>query len=402
MPSRQVSVIVPTFNRAHYLRQCLESLIEQSIPAREIIVIDDGSEDDTETVVASYSPRVRYLWKANGGKASALNFGIPQSIGNLIWVFDDDDIAFPYAIEHRLTAWCVNPEAGFVYGPHLICMEGPDGALRHFRENCPGPYDNKTFFPRLLIGCFFHLNTCLFRREVFDVVRGFDEDLKRGQDYDFQVRMARRFQGVAATKPIFIFRRHKGLRGDKSIRHRAEDRDKALLTFSTLIGKKIRADLHLEEYLYLPRRSSMTASERITALLSRMVAMGSKGYIEASCEDLIDAVKSMEALGVEMQETDRKLIQNLICQGHAPVVIDQKWRLFTDCVKQLRSYAFGRQVTLELAKGLVRLAKSYPNPWRFRLRALLRGIQMALFSYSKQAVGKAMNTGVSEPDENHQ
>ena len=372
----RVSIIVPTFNRAHYLGQCLESLIAQTVPAHEIIVVDDGSEDDTESVVARYVPQVTYLRKVNGGKASALNFGIARSTGNLIWVFDDDDAAFPDAIEHRLAIWRVDPAAGFVYGPHSIVMEGSDGILHQVGENWPSSYDNDTFFLYLLRDCFFHLNSCLFRRTVFDAVQGFDEHLKRAQDYDFQIRMVRAFRGVLATKPVFAFRRHDGLRGDQSTRHRAEERSNVFVTFDRLVGKKIRSELSLGEYLCPPRRSVLSSSERITALLSRMVVMGSKGYIEALSDDLVDAVQSMDALGIRMRESERELIRTAMCQGYSPVVIDQQWHVFVDCMRQLRSYKHGWQVRMELAKGLVRLARSYPNPWRFRLRILLRAVQI--------------------------
>ena len=87
MNTANVSIIVPTFNRAHYLAECLDSLLAQSIPAHEIIVIDDGSEDGTAALLVGYGERIRYVRKENGGKPSAVNLGLAIASGDLIWIF---------------------------------------------------------------------------------------------------------------------------------------------------------------------------------------------------------------------------------------------------------------------------------------------------------------------------
>jgi hypothetical protein len=76
-----ISVIVPTFNRASYIEQCLDSLLAQTVPALEILVVDDGSQDDTAQRVARYGSRVTYIHKPNGGKPSAVNLGLQRARG---------------------------------------------------------------------------------------------------------------------------------------------------------------------------------------------------------------------------------------------------------------------------------------------------------------------------------
>lgn len=130
MNAINVSVLVPTFNRENYLAECLDSLLAQSVPPLEIIVIDDGSEDGTAAVVARYGERIRYVRKENGGKPSAVNLGLSLARGDLIWIFDDDDVALPDAIETRLACLQQHPEAGFVFSPHYYGSDGPNGRIK--------------------------------------------------------------------------------------------------------------------------------------------------------------------------------------------------------------------------------------------------------------------------------
>ena len=90
-----VTVIVPTFNRASMLQQCIDSVLKQTAKPLEIIVVDDGSTDATAAIANGFPPVVRYLAKRNEGKGAALNFALPFARGEWIWFFDDDDVALP-------------------------------------------------------------------------------------------------------------------------------------------------------------------------------------------------------------------------------------------------------------------------------------------------------------------
>ena len=96
-----VSVIVPTFNRAHLIGRTLRSVLAQSYPALEVIVVDDGSTDDTRATIArdyADDARVRYVYKQNGGPASARNIGFAQSRGEYVALLDSDDTWFPWKL----------------------------------------------------------------------------------------------------------------------------------------------------------------------------------------------------------------------------------------------------------------------------------------------------------------
>ena len=81
-----VTVLIPTFNRSAFLRESLESILAQTRPAHEIIIINDGSTDDTLEQLKAYEGRVRVLSKSNAGKSAALNFGLKHVTGDLVWI----------------------------------------------------------------------------------------------------------------------------------------------------------------------------------------------------------------------------------------------------------------------------------------------------------------------------
>src|SRR5450756_2616592 len=114
IPGLRVSILVPTFNRANYIAECLDSLLAQTMPALEIIVIDDGSEDGTSELLKHYGQRIRYIRKDNGGEDTAGNLGVALARGEFIWIFGDDDVALPRAIANRVAALQARPDAGFI------------------------------------------------------------------------------------------------------------------------------------------------------------------------------------------------------------------------------------------------------------------------------------------------
>ena len=120
-----VSVIMPTFNRAGLIAESLRSLFEQTYPISEILVVDDGSTDNTSEVVAEFADRVRYVKRENGGKNAAINTGLTKVSGDLVWIMDDDDLAPALRPAGR-------PDAG---GPGGL----PDGAGRAACRPAPRP-----------------------------------------------------------------------------------------------------------------------------------------------------------------------------------------------------------------------------------------------------------------------
>lgn len=361
-----VSIIVPTFNRAEYLEECLNSLLEQTVPAKEIIVIDDGSEDNTSEVVRGFGDRITYIYQKNAGKAIAANLALTHVKGNLIWLFDDDDVALPSAIESRINTLKSHPSAGFVYSPHYLGLNNSKGSIIKSSLHRPPSYHNSVFLYQLLCGCFFHLASTLVRVEAFKAIGGFDIELLRSQDYDMQIRLARRFSGVFSPTPSFIFRQHPGLRGSKSTRHTNENRSSVFIQYDQIIGEKIYSNLQLEEYL-TPQKSISSALEKREALLGRMVIMASKGCIEKMFEDLITVLELPEN---RVDNFLKGKIISAITTGYTYKSIQSDWPRFKQHIYGIKKYPRSRSVIKSFAKGFFILAKSYPGGFRERATKL--------------------------------
>lgn len=366
---------MPTYNRAHYIEECLDSLLNQTYPAVEIIVIDDGSEDDTAGILRQYGKRIRYLPKENGGKPSAVNLGLSLAQGNLIWLFDDDDVAIPRAIEHRVAALRGRPDAGFVYSPHYLGADGPDGRIVQKNLQVVPCFDDETLFAELIKGCFFHLATALVRIEAYRLVGGFDVGLLSSEDYDMQIRLAHSFNAVYSPEPSFIFRQHMGHRGAKEIRYAGQQRSKVFQKYDHKVGLKLRSALSLGDYL-VPRTDNVNTIEKTRqALLARMVVMASKGCLAEMFEDLKSALETLQP-GQRLNASETNLITSSICTGYAYAASQADWPTFKLCVAQIGQHIAGKQVLLALAKGFFRLAKSYPGSAAERARKLFIAIAM--------------------------
>ena len=130
MSANSVTVLIPSFNRAELLVEALDSILAQTSRPDEIIVINDGSTDDTIARLEPYRNDIEILNQDNAGKSAALNKALSLAKGELIWVFDDDDIAEPDALETLLGLLEANPEADFAYGRHDRFEVRPNGRVK--------------------------------------------------------------------------------------------------------------------------------------------------------------------------------------------------------------------------------------------------------------------------------
>lgn len=198
-----VSVIVPCYNQAHYLGKAIESVLAQGYPHYEIIVVDDGSPDNTAEVAAKY-PGVRYVRQENQGLSGARNTGIRESQGKYLVFLDADDRLVPDALQVGVNCLHVHPECAFVSGHHRY-ING-DGSLRN--EYPPEPIDSDRYLALLERNYIGMHATVMYQRDVFDSVGGFNTTLKSCEDYDLYLRIARQFPIFRHDEMVAEYRWH--------------------------------------------------------------------------------------------------------------------------------------------------------------------------------------------------
>lgn len=370
-----VSVIVPTYNRAGYINECIDSLLAQTVPALEILVIDDGSEDDTPSRLARYGNRIRYVRKENGGKAAAVNLGIGLAQGEWIWVFDDDDVALPKANESRLAVLLDNPEASFTYSPHYLGFDSATGVIERGALNMPAIVPHSGFLLEIARSCFFHLGTALVKRQSYLEAGGFDTAMVRGQDYDFQIRLARIARSVFCPEPIFVFRQHPGIRGTNREKHGANERNAVFRKFSRLLGLKVRQQLALGEYCLPPKVGELSKSQLREAYVHRAQVMGNHGCIAEMFEDFSE-YQNLLSPTESMLRFERAGIALAVRIGWSYEAAGADWTDYMRRAVSLRGQRNGRPIVLAIAYGIFRIGVGYPGTKLQRILAVVRALRL--------------------------
>jgi dTDP-4-amino-4,6-dideoxygalactose transaminase/glycosyltransferase involved in cell wall biosynthesis len=204
------SVIIPTYNRADMVTEAVESVLAQTHRDFEIIVVDDGSTDDTTGALAPWRGRVRYVHQANAGLAAARNRGIREATGDFVAFLDSDDLFEPRLLERVLATFRARPEAGavFVAEREFGNGAGPAAARLHKKET-PG----LTFTPAGLIGRDTGVGSGrppVIRRAWLDRLGGFDETMRCAVDSEMWIRYSFQVRMVYLPEPLVRRRVHSG------------------------------------------------------------------------------------------------------------------------------------------------------------------------------------------------
>jgi glycosyltransferase involved in cell wall biosynthesis len=204
----RVSVVIPTYNRAHLIGESIQSVLTQTFRDFELIVVDDGSSDDTETVVRRFGdPRIRYTYQENKGISGAQNTGIRTAKGGYIAFLGSDDLWLPALLQLEVEILGSNPDVGLAYAKAQAI--DTDGNLKSQISGTSQKYPGDTL-KSALYGNFVCTIAALMRRECFDRVGLFDETLKARVDYDMWIRMAKHYRFAYLDRVLAHFRIHSG------------------------------------------------------------------------------------------------------------------------------------------------------------------------------------------------
>jgi glycosyltransferase involved in cell wall biosynthesis len=206
MATPKVSVIIPNYNYSQYLREAIDSVLAQTYPEIEIIVVDDGSTDGSREVLESYGQRISVIFQKNAGVSAARNNGVSQSCGEYIAFLDADDAWFPAKIERQVKMFESDAGLGLVHvgvveidgiGNSLLeLVDGMDGQVADALLRFEGP---------VILGGGSGL---MVPRRVFDEVDGFDTRLSTAADWDFYYRVAVKYKIGFVREPLVLYRMH--------------------------------------------------------------------------------------------------------------------------------------------------------------------------------------------------
>lgn len=232
-PSRDgplVSIVIPTFNRKHWLRAAIESVFSQDYQNFEIVVVDDGSTDGTREDLKDLMARsdVKYIYQANTGRpAAARNRGIHEANGSVLVFLDSDDLLLPDSISRRLNVLLSQPQVGFVC-TNWQCFSGSiEGDFKpssvtvsRFVERLPAALIEirtdevvvfgSPFVYELFNSNFVNTSTVMLRKEVLDRVGSFNESFIIGEDYDLWLRIGLHTRIAFIEAPLGLLRTHDG------------------------------------------------------------------------------------------------------------------------------------------------------------------------------------------------
>jgi len=202
---KTISVIIPTYNYGRFLREAIDSALVQTCPALEIIVVDDGSTDETSRILAGYGDRIRTICQENQGVGAARNAGIAAARGEYLAFLDSDDIWTPKKLERQIALFAADPDLGLVHcgaesfdnqGKISVLLSGMQGwvasdLLRLNREVITAPG-----------------SSILVPKCIAEEMGGFDPVLQPSEDWDFCYRVSVRYRVGFVPEVLLRYRLH--------------------------------------------------------------------------------------------------------------------------------------------------------------------------------------------------
>lgn len=194
-----VSVVIPAYNAERFVLEALRGVLDQHYEPLEILLVDDGSQDQTVTLVEREVPSVRIIRQQNAGAAAARNTGLREARGDLICLLDADDGWFPGKLAAQVEHLKQHPDVGLVFHEWLVWRPDRHGhyAAAERAATQPPGLDlacSGWIYSRLLLDCIVHTSTVMLRREVVEEIGYFDTELVNGEDYNYWLRVSRKYE----------------------------------------------------------------------------------------------------------------------------------------------------------------------------------------------------------------
>ena len=247
-----VSVVIATYNRARFLPETIDSVLGQRFRDFELIVVDDGSTDDTPELLKSYGDRIRILCQENRGPAAARNLGIRHARGRWVSIQDSDDLSAPDHLESLFAFAEKNPDCGMVFANGAY-LAGPE----HNRETIIPKEKSRRLAQQgvrlldLFEKSIVRLQAALLSKTCLETIGGHDKSLRICMDLDLAFRIFMRYPVAYLDKVVFLYRKHEGNIG--------RNQDLRLLENIRVIEKLVREFPQAREELGTRRIAQRTA-----------------------------------------------------------------------------------------------------------------------------------------------
>jgi glycosyltransferase involved in cell wall biosynthesis len=200
-----VSAVIPVYNGERFLAETIESVLTQTYPNIECIVVNDGSTDGTAEVAKSFGDKIRYFEKQNGGVSSTRNFGIERASGDYVAFLDADDLWLSVKVEKQMAFYCEHDDLGLVFTGSYDVNE-QKGILR---ENAVKSHEALIEEVLLLGSATGRIpTTAIVPKSILNLVGKFDEQLSTSADADYICRLAREAKIAGVPEPLALYRVH--------------------------------------------------------------------------------------------------------------------------------------------------------------------------------------------------
>ena len=247
-----ISVVIATYNRASLLPETLDAVLAQRFRDFELIVVDDGSTDETQQVLKPYGDRVRYFYQENSGPSAARNLGVRHARGEWIAIQDSDDLSAPDHLESLFAFAENNPDCAMVFANGAY-LGGPE----HNRETIIPKEKSRRLAQQgvrlldLFEKSIVRLQAALLSKTCLETIGGHDESLRICMDLDLAFRIFMRYPVAYLDKVVFLYRKHEGNIG--------RNQDLRLLENIRVIEKLVREFPQAGEELGMRRIAQRTA-----------------------------------------------------------------------------------------------------------------------------------------------
>jgi glycosyltransferase involved in cell wall biosynthesis len=247
-----VSVIIPTYNRAWIVKEAVDSVLDQDFGDFELIVVDDGSDDNTREILSAYANAITVLHQPNRGVSAARNRGIAEASGQLIAFLDSDDLWLPGKLNTQVNFFEENADALINQTQEIWIRNGIRVNPRKRHHKFSG-----MIFERSLALCLVSPSAVMIRKSLFDTVGVFDERLPACEDYDLWLRISCRYPVHLIDSPLIIKR---GGHDDQLSKAAGLDKYRIQSLINIIDSNLLTAQQHKAAVITLREKSEVYAS----------------------------------------------------------------------------------------------------------------------------------------------